>query len=175
MLRFLKVAALLTAVAGAFVFVWTRLPIETWYRDGRPTRFGKATNRTMGRFAALGVPAFGMVTLEVPGRKSGRPTSTVLVLAKKDGREYLVSMLGPKVDWVRNAEAAGYDVVLKHGRRRLVHLTEVAVEERAPLLKRYLELAPGGRPHIPVAVDAPVEEFEAVAGDYPVFWVEPRA
>lgn len=175
MVRLLKTLAVFAAAIGVLVFAWTRLPIETWYRDGRPTRFGKVTNRTMGRFAALGVPAFGMVTLEVPGRRTGRPTSTVLVLAKQDGREYLVSMLGPKVDWVRNAEAAGYDVVLKHGSRRLVHLTEVPANERAPLLKRYLDLAPGGRPHIPVPVTAPVEEFEAVAADYPVFWVEPRA
>ncbi len=175
MMRVLKILGGVAVAAGGLVFIWSRLPIEVWYRDRRPTRFGKFTNRAMGRFASLGAPAFGMVTLEVPGRKSGKPTSTVLVLAEYEGREFLVSMLGEKVDWVRNVRAAGNDAVLRHGKRRLVHLVDVPVEERPPLLKRYVQLAPGGRPHIPVPPSAAVEEFEAVASEYPVFWVEPRA
>lgn len=170
----LKLMALVAGVLGVLILVWAKLPLTVWYRDKRPTRFGKATNRAMGKFAALGVPAYGMVTLEMPGRKSGRPTSTVLVLAKEDGREYLVSMLGHNVDWVKNVRAAGFDAVLRHGKRRQVHLTDVPVDKRAPLLKRYAILAPGGRRHIPVALDAPLEEWAQVAADYPVFWVEER-
>ena len=45
------------------------------------------------------------------------------------------------------------------------------IERRAPILARYVEIAPGGRPHIPVAVGAPFADFAAVAGDYPVFEV----
>jgi hypothetical protein len=44
---------------------------------------------------------------------------------------------------------------------------------RAPILKRYLELAPGARPHVPVDRRAAVAEFERIAGDYPVFQVLP--
>ena len=165
---------LVLALLGALVVLWTRIPTEWWYRDRRPTRFGKATNRAMGKFASLGVPAFGMVTLEVPGRKSGKATSTVLVLAEHEGREFLVSMLGHNVDWVKNVRASGLDAVLRHGKRREVHLVEVPVEDRAALLKRYAELAPGGRRHIPVALDAPLEAWADVAAGYPIFWVEDR-
>lgn len=173
-MKALKTLVFVLALCGALVFIWWKIPVEAWYRNRRPTRFGKATNRAMGKFASLGVPAFGMVTLEVPGRKSGKPTSTVLVLAKHDGREFLVSMLGHNVDWVKNVRAAGMDAVLRHGKRRLVHLVDVPIEARGPLLKRYAELAPGGRRHIPVELHAPVEEWAAVATDFPVFWVEDR-
>ena len=166
-------SAVITALAG-LVFAWTRLPIEVWYRDGRPTRFGKLTNRLMGRFAAIGVPSYWMVALEVPGRKSGKATSTVLVVADYDDERYLVSMLGQGADWVRNVRAAGGAAVIKHGKRRPVQLVEVPVEKRAPVIKAYVKRAPGGRPHIPVPPDAPVEEFEAIAGRYPVFRIDER-
>lgn len=174
MTRILRLTLAVPVILGAVVLVWMNLPISVWYRDRRPTRFGKMTNRAMGKFASLGVPAYGMVALEVPGRKSGRPTSTVLVLARHEGRGFLVSMLGHDVDWVKNVRAAGLDAVLKHGKRRPVRLVDVPVQERGPLLKRYAELAPGGRKHIPVPPDAPVESFAAVAEDFPVFWVEER-
>lgn len=162
-------------VLGAFLLVWTRLPIEVWYRDGRPTRFGKLTNRFMGRFAAIGVPSYWMVALEVPGRRSGKPTSTVLVVADYGGERYLVSMLGQGADWVRNVRAAAGAAVIKHGKRRAVQLVEVPVQERAPIIKAYVKRAPGGRPHIPVAPDAPEAEFEAIADRYPVFRIDERA
>ena len=59
-------------------------------------------------------------------------------------------------------------------RRRAVpcQLTEVPSDERAPILQRYLEKVPGARPHVPVDPSAPLEDFEAVAGDYPVFRVD---
>ena len=159
--------------AAVFVFLWTRIPVSMWYRDQRPTRFGKLTNRVMGYYASSGVPAFRMATLEVPGRKSGRPTSTVLVVAHHEGNEYLVSMLGENSDWVKNARAAGLHVALRHGGARKVTLEEVLPADRAPILKAYLKAAPGGRPHIPVAPNAALEEFAAVADRYPVFRIAP--
>jgi hypothetical protein len=45
------------------------------------------------------------------------------------------------------------------------------VDERAAILKRYLEKVPGARPHIPVDRHAPVADFEAIAQDYPAFRV----
>jgi hypothetical protein len=56
-----------------------------------------------------------------------------------------------------------------------VRLEEVDPDARAPILRRYLELAPGGRPHIPVDRHAPVAEFERIAADYPVFRVTAEA
>ena len=49
------------------------------------------------------------------------------------------------------------------------------VEERAPVIRRYVEKVPGGRPHIPVDRHEPVEAFEAIAADHPVFRVVPRS
>jgi hypothetical protein len=34
-----------------------------------------------------------------------------------------------------------------------------------------LQRAPGARPHVPVAKDAPIADFEEVAADFPVFRV----
>jgi hypothetical protein len=90
-----------------------------------------------------------------------------------DGERYLVSMLGKDAAWVHNVRAARGYAVLRHGRKERVRLVDVAVERRAPVLKAYLELAPGARPHIPVDKDAPLEGFEAVAAEFPVFLVLP--
>jgi hypothetical protein len=92
-----------------------------------------------------------------------------VVVADVRGVRYLVSMLGEKSRWVRNVRAAGGRATIRHGRRAPVKLEEVAVEARAPILKRYLALAPGARAHIPVDQQAPLHEFERIAGDYPVF------
>jgi len=77
-------------------------------------------------------------------------------------------MLG-EVNWVRNVRAAGGSAVLRHGRREQVRLVEVPADSRAPVLRRYLAVAPGGRPHIPVDRRAPLEEFQKVAAQFPVF------
>ena len=85
-----------------------------------------------------------------------------------------MSMLGQKAAWVQNVRAARGHAVLKHGRREKVLLQEVEAAKRPPILRRYLELAPGARPHIPVDRRAPLEDFEAIAKDYPVFRIVSR-
>ena len=80
-------------------------------------------------------------------------------------------MLGEQANWVRNLRAAGGKATLRHGRVEQVVLEDVPIEKRAPLLKAYLQIAPGARPHVSVGKDAPLEEFEKVAAAYPVFKV----
>ena len=46
-------------------------------------------------------------------------------------------------------------------------LTEVPIEERAPILKAWGQVATSGRKHLPVANDAPVAAFETIAGKLP--------
>jgi hypothetical protein len=94
------------------------------------------------------------------------------VIAEHEGERYLVSMLGERSPWVRNARAAGGRAVIRHGRRHKVRLVEVPPGGRAPVIKAYLGRAPGGRPHIPVDPSALVEAFEPIAADYPVFRIE---
>lgn len=54
-------------------------------------------------------------------------------------------------------------------------LQEIPVNERAPVLKQYLQQVPGARPHISVSRDAKVANFETIAPFYPVFLVTPDA
>ena len=54
-------------------------------------------------------------------------------------------------------------------------LTEVPVAERAPILRRYLLVALGARPHMAVRWNSPLREFERVAHRYPVFRVDRAA
>jgi deazaflavin-dependent oxidoreductase (nitroreductase family) len=109
------------------------------------------------------------VTLEVPGRRTGRVVSFPLVVAAYQGERYLVSMLGRDANWVHNVRAAGGRAVLRRGRREAVRLEEVDVAARAPILRRYLAKAPGARPHVPVDRHAPLAEFDRIADQYPVF------
>jgi hypothetical protein len=49
----------------------------------------------------------------------------------------------------------------------------MAVHDRAPILKSYLNQVPFGRLHVPIDHAAAVSAFVTVANRYPVFWVEP--
>jgi hypothetical protein len=87
-------------------------------------------------------------------------------------KRYLVSMLGSESDWVKNVEAAHGDAVIRQGRRRHVHLVAVPPEQRAPILREYVRIAPSGRQHVPLPVGAPVSDFEAIAGRYPIYRID---
>ena len=143
------------------------------YRGGRPNWVATVANRCSAALHGLGIAPNYLVTLEVRGRRSGRTIRLPLVMVVVEGGRYLVSMLGPEVDWVRNVKAAGGNVTLRHGHREQVHLEEVSADQRAPVLKAYLKRAPGARPHVAVHKDAPLSEFERVAAQYPVFRVVP--
>jgi deazaflavin-dependent oxidoreductase (nitroreductase family) len=147
--------------------------LRLFYKGWRPTLLGRLVNRFWTVWAGLGLPPSIMLMLQVPGRKSGRLRSNVLVVVRRDGQRYLVSMLGERSEWVRNARAAKGRAFTKQGRSRPVIITEVPPQERAPIIKAYCKVATSGRHHFPVAYDAPVEEFAKVADDYPVFRVDP--
>lgn len=140
------------------------------YQGGRPNRLARLMNRLSALHFGSGLLAPGnWETLEVPGRRTGRVIAFPVVVADHDGGRYLVAMLGEKANWVRNVRAAEGRAVLRHRHRDAVRLEEVAPELRAPILRRYLDLAPGARPHIPVRRGAPLEEFARVAPRIPVF------
>ncbi len=143
------------------------------YRDNRPNWLARALNRGWLAVHSSSIASDWLVTLEVVGRKSGKLIALPVVLAKLDGERYLVSMLGDEAQWVLNVRAAGGKAAIRSGRRREVLLEEVAVEQRAPILKAYLQRAPGARPHIPVDKDAPLADFAAVAARYPAFRIVP--
>ena len=152
------------------------MTVKQWlYKGGRPNRLASVLNRGWAFIHGLGIAPNYLVTLEVTGRRSGRTISLPLVMTVIDGERYLVSMLGTEAGWVRNVQAADGQAVLRHGRREEVRLVEVPMEQRAPILKAYLQKAPGARGHVAVDKDAPLAEFERMAAQYPVFRVVAKA
>lgn len=146
--------------------------LDAWmYRHGRPNRLASLLNRLWDRMAASGRAPSPLHSLEVRGRRTGRQTSFPVVVADYQGERYVVAMLGERVNWVANVRAADGQAVLRRGRREDVRLEEVDPKMRGPILRRYLELAPGARAHIAVDRSAPLEEFNAIAARYPVFRV----
>ena len=144
---------------------------EGMYRGGRPNRVAALLNRGWAIIGSAGLGPNRLVTLEVRGRRSGRRFSFPLMVADHEGERYVVAMLGERARWVSNVRAARGRAILRHGRRAPVRLEEVDPSARAPILRRYLQIAPGARAHIPVDRRAPLEEFERIAERYPVFRV----
>ncbi|HEX2383288.1 MAG TPA: nitroreductase/quinone reductase family protein [Acidimicrobiales bacterium] len=143
------------------------------YRGQRPHWFARMQNRVSAMLYGAGIWPKRVAALDVAGRRSGRVVTLPVVITDLDGDRYLVSMLGERANWVRNVRADDGRGVLRHGRKEVVQLEEVPVDQRPPILRRYLEVAPGGRPHIPVDRRAPLGEFERVAPDIPVFSIQP--
>jgi hypothetical protein len=75
---------------------------------------------------------------------------------------------------VKNVEAAQGDAVIRQGRRHRVHLVAVPPDQRAPILREYVRIASSGRQHfpLPAPVGAPLPDFEAIAGRYPVYRID---
>jgi hypothetical protein len=133
---------------------------QRWqYRKGRPGWSARVANRLGALSFAKGMGPNGAATLEVRGHKSGRIVSFPVVVADYQGERYLVSMLGQKANWVRNL------------RREEVTLVEDLSDKRAAILRRYLELAPGARPFFTIDRRAPLDDFERIVDQYPVFRV----
>ena len=147
---------------------------KQWLYSGkRPNWIAKILNRKIAKSASESISPDGVVALEVIGRKSGRIISFPVVMTVVNGQRYLVSMLGES-QWVRNVRTSGGRAVLRSGGYEEVQLTEIPGSERAGILKAYLHAAPGARPHVAVDMDAPIEEFEKIAADHPVFRVTTR-
>lgn len=142
--------------------------LRSMYQNGRADRRGKAYARMWAAVFGTGLIGRRWIALEVVGRRSGKLRRLPLGMSRHEGRWYLVSMLG-ECEWVRNVRAADGRAVIRRGRRHPVHLVEIPVENRAPIIKSYLQKVPGARPHIPVDPDAPVEDIAALATRVPVF------
>ena len=80
-------------------------------------------------------------------------------------------MLGQKTKWATNVRADDHAVLLMRRRRENVLLVEDFSGDRAEILRRYLDLAPGARPFFRIDRRAAVRDFERIVNDYPVFRV----
>jgi hypothetical protein len=146
---------------------------QRWqFRDGRPNRSARVLSRLLGIAFGAGIGPNQAATLEVRGRKTGRNISFPVVVVAYEGDRYLVAMLGDKTNWVRNVRADNH-AVLQRGRRENVSLVQDFSDNRAAILRRYLELAGGARPFFPIDRRAPLGDFERIVEAYPVFRVVP--
>jgi hypothetical protein len=128
----------------------------------------------------LGLSPGYVVTLEVPGRRTGVIRRTSLVQAELDGQRFVVSLTGES-EWVRNVRAADGRVVLGRRQRYAARLVEVPTAERAPVIRAY-ELRSGrrlgsravtreARADFGVGPELALAEIAAVADRFPVFRV----
>ena len=141
--------------------------------------------RRLGRLGpvvtALGLSPRDVITLEVPGRRTGVIRRTVMVRASCDGDHYLVALAGES-EWVRNVRAASGRVVIGRRRRHAAKLVELPPQQRAPVIRAYLgrwgrragskAMASEARNYFGVSADASLEEIQGVAEHYPVFRIE---
>jgi hypothetical protein len=120
------------------------------------------------------------VTLEVRGRRSGRPIRLSMSPSRLGDKRYLVSLAGER-GWVKNARAADGEAFILHGRRVPVRLREVPPDERAPVLLAYVRERAFTRSRQRAArlyfgLEAPtLQDMERLASRFPVFAIEPRA
>ena len=141
---------------------------DRWmYAGGRPNRVARVLNGIWRTVASRGLSPHRLNTLEVPGRRSGRPTSFPVVVADYEGERYVVAMLGEGANWVANVRAAGGRAVLRHGGRASVQLDEVDPDARAPILQRSRMKAPTG---LAKSSKARIASMLVVGG-----WNRPRA
>jgi deazaflavin-dependent oxidoreductase (nitroreductase family) len=183
--RALIVAVALIAASLAISFTPLQEPlIRRFYRGGKPTRLARRLNGAWSFLVSAGIapprwpgaPVSGPVTVEVRGRKTGKPHSTMATWVEYDGSRYLVSMLGEDSDWVRNVQAADAAAILRRGVRRPVRLDMLPVAERAPVIREWYQRTwRSTRPHLGVDPKAPLAEFERIAPRYPVFRITPAA
>jgi deazaflavin-dependent oxidoreductase (nitroreductase family) len=118
--------------------------------------------------ALAGVAPFDIHLLTVTGRRTGRRYTTPVTVLTHAGERWLVAPYGER-SWVRNARAAGF-VELRRGRRHeRASIEEVAPDERAPVLRAYLDRNPSTRDLFDVAPGAPLADFAAEADRHPVF------
>lgn len=135
----------------------------------KPGTMVKVANSILGFFTSLGMAPAKVHRIEVRGRKSGQLRTAVVNVLNYNGDRYLVAPRG-NTEWVRNVEAANGDATLLRKDREKVHLEEVPVDQRAPIIKAYLaENATSTKQYFGVEPDDPIDKFEEIAPDHPAF------
>ena len=152
---------------------------RTAYRP--PAPWYRRLNRIGVPLTSLGLAPRDAVTLEVPGRSSGKPRRVPILRTTYRGADYLVALAG-QAQWVRNVRAArGHAVIRRRGARQ-VHLEEIASEDRAAVIAEYLRAglrrsgaedgAKQARYYFGLQPNPTTEAIRAIAGNYPVFRID---
>ncbi|OSZ58331.1 deazaflavin-dependent nitroreductase [Streptomyces pharetrae CZA14] len=130
-------------------------------------------NRAVAWLTRRGISVWGSRVLAVRGRKSGQWRTTPVNLLTVDGRHYLVAPRG-HVQWTHNMRAAGGGELRLGGKADVFSATEVADDDKPPLLRAYLKRwkAEVGVFFNGVGPDSSDSELRRIAPDHPVFRVE---
>lgn len=120
----------------------------------------------------------GTITLEVRGRRTGKPTRVSLTSVRQGGERYLVSLYD-RSQWVKNVRAAGGQAVMISGRRQPIRLVEIPLEERASILLGYTRQRAfshsgeaSARLFFGLGPNPTLEDMQAIAENYVVFRIE---
>ena len=127
-------------------------------------------NRVVNGLTKLGISVMGSRELRVRGRKTGEWRAVPVNLLTFEGTQYLVAPRG-HTQWVRNLRVSGTGE-LRVGRRvQVFSATELADDDKVPILRAYLK-----RWKVEVGVffggvdaNASTEELRRIAPDHPVF------
>ncbi|MEU9336101.1 nitroreductase family deazaflavin-dependent oxidoreductase [Streptomyces sp. NPDC048290] len=127
-------------------------------------------NRAVAWLTARGVSVWGSRVLAVRGRKSGEWRTTPVNLLTVRGRYYLVAPRG-HVQWTRNMRAAGGGELRLGRNTDRFTATEVADDDKPPLLRAYLRRwkSEVGAFFEGVGPESSDWELRRIAPDHPVF------
>ncbi|BCK58790.1 nitroreductase/quinone reductase family protein [Nocardia wallacei] len=134
----------------------------------------KPFNKVIVALQRAGLALGTMRVLSVPGRKSGELRTTPVSPLTVDGITYVVGGF-EQADWVKNARAAGWGELARGRRRHRVILTELPVEERAPILRAFPREVPHGVQFFVktgVITSPDPDSFAAAAPRCPVFRID---
>jgi deazaflavin-dependent oxidoreductase (nitroreductase family) len=130
-------------------------------------------NPIVAGLTRLGVSVWGSRVLEVRGRKTGEPRRTPVNLLTLDGTRYLVAPRG-HTQWVRNLRASREGTLLLGRRRERFIGSEIADEDKEPILRAYLRRWKWevGQFFGGVDADSTADELRRIAPDHPIFRIE---
>jgi deazaflavin-dependent oxidoreductase (nitroreductase family) len=130
-------------------------------------------NPIVAGLTKVGLPIAGSRVLEVKGRKSGEWRKTPVNPLDFEGGRYLVAPRG-HTEWVKNMRVSGAGRLAGHGKVEEFTATEVADEDKPPLLRAYLEKWKWevGQFFDGVGPDSSDEELLAIAPKHPAFRID---
>jgi deazaflavin-dependent oxidoreductase (nitroreductase family) len=127
-------------------------------------------NPAVALLTRAGVSVWGSRVLSVRGRTSGEWRRTPVNLLTLDDARYLVAARG-HTQWVRNLRVAGTGELRVGKRTETFRATEVADDQKVPILRAYLKRwkAEVGVFFDGVSATSSDEELVRIAPDHPVF------
>ena len=122
---------------------------------------GRAADITLDK--ALETLIFNYGAEKVKLREAeAKALAAALAAARRAGGAEVGTRLGRALNKIKDNRGLAARVAAS-----IVEMT--SEDQRAPILKAYLQIATGAQPHVPVNKDAALAEFEKIAAAFPIF------